>query len=120
MVRMTRRTAAKFPQCGSENGLPGDGIMKSGLDILQKLPDRYPGLFDGPFHLCDGAIRNLAGHDAESGLFRCHVVPAPAPRFRVRGTPPRSACSEAIRDLPGPSSRTAGPGRREPIFLHPL
>jgi hypothetical protein len=35
----------------SEDGLTGDGIVEAGLDILQKLPGRHPGLFGGPLRL---------------------------------------------------------------------
>jgi hypothetical protein len=49
--------------------------MEVGLDILQNLPGRHPGLFDGPLHLSDRKIRNLlTGHAAESGLFRRRIV----------------------------------------------
>lgn len=54
-----------------QNGLPGDGIMEAGLDILQKLPERHPGLFYGSLHLSRCVISNLAGHAAEPRLLRC-------------------------------------------------
>ena len=48
--------------------------METGLDILQKLPSRYPGLFDGAFHLSGRVIRNFTGHAAEPGLFCRRII----------------------------------------------
>jgi len=67
---------SRFLSVALENGLPGNGIMEAGLNILQKLPSRHPGLFDGAFHLSGRVIPNLAGHAVESGLFRRRVVQA--------------------------------------------
>jgi hypothetical protein len=87
-----------------EDGLTGNGIMEAGLGILQKLPGRHPGRFNGPLYPSGREVGDLARLAAESELFRHRIIQSPpvsAPYFRGRGTPPRSSCTAAIRDLPG-------------------
>jgi len=67
----------RFLRVALEYGLPGYGIMEAGLDILQKLPRRQPGLFDSPLHLSCREVGDLARHAAESGLFRRRIVQSP-------------------------------------------
>jgi len=72
---------SRFLSVALENGLPGNGIMEAGLNILQKLPSRHPGLFDGALHLSGRVIRNFTGHAAEPGLFRRRIVQSPRHLF---------------------------------------